>query len=213
MYNDYLRAISLKRNHPRGLVKGIDYVGYVPNLGCAPKHVADQSNPMLGINVPCFDINTHLSFSCMHIEDQSIDSLHLIHAGSKDSGKIVLVFPLWETPECNSEVAKEIAYLRRSTNVRTEIFRGSTCKYSMQHRTICLDTTWLDKKKIAYSLVRLFLGDLLYTGPDMLYQELNFGFTIVESVDVGGNFWDSFATATANVAVGGGGKISYLVKF
>ena len=202
MHDDYLRAISSKRRHPRGLVKGVDYVGYVPELGCAPKHVADQSNPMLGINVPCFDINTHLSFSFMHIEDQSIHSLHLIRAGSKDSGKIVLVLPMWETPECNSEVAKEIAYLRRATNVGTNIFGGSTCKYPMQLRTICLDTAWLDKRKIAYSLVRLFVGDLLYIGPDMLYQELNFGFTVVESVDVGGNFWDSFATATAKCSCG-----------
>ena len=54
---------------------------------------------------------------------------------------------------------------------------------------------WLDRMGIVYTCIRSFPGDLLYIGVDSLYQEVNLGLSIVESVDVGGLAWNWLSTS------------------
>ena len=48
----------------------------------------------------------------------------------------------------------------------------------------------------------MFPGDLLYIGPETLYKELNLGFSITESVDVGSEGWNSISRLFMKCACG-----------
>ena len=54
---------------------------------------------------------------------------------------------------------------------------------------ICVSTRCLNNHKIGNSLIHLFPRDLLYFGPEIIYQQVDIGFTIVESVNVGSQNW------------------------
>ena len=167
-------------------------LGYKSLLTYAPYHVTVNMLPSEGINVPLFYVHTNSSVNVLHYEDQLVDCVHLIHAGSKNAQKIVLTVSKHDTARCIAAIVEEIKHLRSRAGDK-DIWGAINCNVPMQHQNIYLSTRWLDKNGISYTLARVFPGDLLYVGPETLYQELNFGFSITESVDVGSNGWNSIA--------------------
>ena len=63
------------------------------------------------------------------------------------------------------------------------------CIMPYQHGDFIFSTQWYDEKDIAYVLVRLMPGDLIYIKPGLLYQQISTGFNVIESVDVGSSLW------------------------
>ena len=193
-YDHCLIDISTKKRNTWGSSKEVDYVrDYLPRLGEAPMNVATKLGllePALGINVPSTTVHTDLSFGFLRHEDQLLDCLYLVHAGSENFQKIVIAIPRSDRSKCMRMVAEEIQYLRESRAAQRSVLGEKSCSQPLQHRNISVSTEWLDRKGISYTVIRLLPGELLYIGPGVLYQEINIGFSIVESVDVGGSLWN-----------------------
>ena len=70
------------------------FQGYTSLLTCVSHHVSVNMHPSKGINVSLFIVHTESSVNCLHYEDQLIDCVHLMHAGSSYADKIVLAVSL-----------------------------------------------------------------------------------------------------------------------
>ena len=156
---------------------------------------AETTLPSLGVNVPSLAINTHLSFDFLHYEDSLIDCVHLMRAGTENAEKIFIIISRRDTSKCMAEVVSEIKRLRRRHAGSRSVWGDPKCNLPLQHRNVCVSTGWLDTMGIVYTCVRLLPGDLVYIGVDSLYQEVNLGLSIVESVDVGGLAWNWLSTS------------------
>ena len=115
-------------------------------------------------------VNTAFTIDFVHHEDQVLDSVHLVRAGSEDSERLVLAIPRSEMKVLQKCIVEQIRIIKKKSRRRTDELGRKDCPLPLQHKNMCVSTEWLDVRKIGYSLIRLFPGDLLFVGPEIFYQ-------------------------------------------
>ena len=165
----------------------------------APKLISEKMNKgishSLGINVPLYYITMGYYVSALHYQDSLIDCIHLIRSGERNAEKMFLVIHENDTEKCIAEMVKVINILRNKVCTGNAVWGAPKCIVPVQHLRYIVTPTWLDSLQIKYTLVRVFHGDMLYIGTNVLYEELSIGFSITESVDIGGNDWVKISKA------------------
>ena len=163
-------------------------------LKCLPKNVSAERHSGLeanspGINVPEIYIDSMYAVNCLRSEDQALDSAHLMIGAAEGAERIFLIVHHRDLAKCASKMQIEIARLRRRVKGGRSKWGSPDCIMPYQNGDFIFSTQWYDEEDIAYVLVRLMPGDLIYIKPGLLYQQISTGFNVIESVDVGSSLW------------------------
>ena len=209
-HDNVLQKLSNRREETWGVAdcEFSNIQGYAPLLTDAPDIVRRTMEESQGINVPMLFVNTAFTVDFMHHEDQILDSVHLFRAGSEDSERLVLAILRSEMKIFQKCIVEQIKVIKNKSRRKTDELGGKNCPLPLQHKNMCVSTKWLDDNKIGYCLIRLFPGDLLYVGPEIFYQQIDIGFIIVESVNVGSPNWNDKAQSFTECECGSARNLS-----
>ena len=162
-----------------------------------PKNTSPEYNNGIlpncpGVNTTQLNVDSKYAISNLRVEDQAVDSAYLMVGAAECAERLFLIVHGMDTNKCADAMRIQISHLRNSVKGGKGKWGEVNCTMPYQHGVFIFSTRWYDKMGIAYTIVRLTLGDLLFVRSGLLCQQLSIGFNVVETVDVGSPFWTSF---------------------
>ena len=164
-------------------------------LEALPYNISPKNNTMLaqsdGINIPSWYLAGRGSFSPIHQEDGYLDSSNILHWGDSRSKyhKVWVFIHPHDTVRCVENLRVDVQKMWAKNDSLVYRVGRKGCDTPHFHKNLIVTIEWLERNKIKYEMLSQRPGDLVYVGPTILHQVVNFGINLAEAVNVGGSAW------------------------